>query len=271
MNRKQISTLILNRFQEEKQALQVMFNQTKFGIGYFYIDNLLPENLAVQIYNVFPNHSDTVLKKSLKQFKHIAVQMDVYNPLLEEVIFAFQDKEIIKLIEGICNTSNLKPDENLYAGGLSMMSEGHFLNPHLDNSHDKEREEWRMLNLLYYISPNWELENGGNLELWPQGPKNSYTTIVSKFNRLVVMATHNTSWHSVSKVTVPRTRCCISNYYFSKEPWLDNSKFHVTTFRGRPEEKLKDKVLQADAFLRNQARKFFKKSIFENPHVYKKK
>ncbi len=271
MNRKQISSLILERLKKEQATLKQQFNDSKSHIGYFFIDDLLPEDLATQVYSVYPSHSETVLKKSLKEYKHIAVQMDIYNPLLEEVIYAFQDEEVVSFIEDICRSKGFQPDSNLYAGGLSMMSEGHFLNPHLDNSHDKERKQWRVLNLLYYVSPDWKLENGGNLELWPEGPKGEHITIVSKFNRLVMMATHNHSWHSVSKVNVPKTRCCVSNYYFSKTPWLDNSKFHVTTFRGRPEEKLKDRVLQADAFLRNQARKFFKKGIIDNPHVYKKK
>jgi hypothetical protein len=41
--------------------------------------------------------------------------------------------------------------------------------------------------------------DGGNLELWPTGPKGQPITIVSKFNRLVVMITHKQSWHSVSR------------------------------------------------------------------------
>ncbi len=270
MNRKQISNLILERLKSEQASITAQFDKSKSRIGYFYIDDLLPDDLAMQVYSVFPSHSETVLKKSLKEYKHIAVQMDIYNPLLEEIIYAFQDETIVSFLEEICVGVDFQPDAQLYAGGLSMMSEGHFLNPHLDNSHDKERQKWRMLNLLYYVSPNWVLENGGNLELWPDGPKGKPTTILSKFNRLVVMATHNQSWHSVNKVNIPKTRCCVSNYYFSEIPWFNDSKSHVTTFRGRPEEKLKDKVLKADAFLRNQARKFFKKGLIENPHVYKK-
>ena len=96
------------------------------------------------------------------------------------------------------------------------MGKENFLNPHLDNSHNKDRNLWRVLNLLYYVTPGWKLENGGNLELWPNGIKNPSITIESRCNRLIVMSTHQKSWHSVSKVQTDIPRCCISNYYFSK-------------------------------------------------------
>ena len=53
-----------------------------------------------------------------------------------------------------------------------------------------------VLNLLYYVSPDWSHESGGNLELWDNGPEGQPREIVSRQNRLVLMATHKTSWHS---------------------------------------------------------------------------
>ena len=144
------------------------------------------------------------------------------------------------------------------------------MNPHLDNSHDKDRNQWRIFNLLYYVTPEWQEHYGGNLEIWPNGMSGKPITIFSKFNRLAVMATHNKSWHSVSKVGVDGIRCCVSNYYFSEVPLSNTDTFHVTSFRGWPEQKFKDVVLKIDTFLRMSLRKVFKKGIKENPHVYKK-
>jgi hypothetical protein len=84
------------------------------------------------------------------------------------------------------------------------------------------------------------------------------------------MATHQNSWHSVSKITENQVRCCVSNYYFSKEPLLPSDAFHITTFRGWPSEKLKDIVLQIDNKIRSGVRYLFKKGVRENPHQYKK-
>jgi len=269
-SREEIIQFILKSLQENAIDLKDQFEKSKKSIGFFYLDDLLPLEITFLINEAFPDPKKTSLKKSLKQNKYISAQVNEHPQIIEDIIFAFQSPLIVKAIEKICSINNLEPDPNLYAGGISMMGNESFLNPHLDNSHDKDRLRFRALNLLYYVTPDWNLKDGGNLELWPQGPKNKQVTIHAKFNRLVVMATHKKSWHSVSRVTIDRFRCCVSNYYFTRIPIDNQTSFHVTTFRGRPEQKLRDRLLQVDSFLRMQIRKVFKKGIVENPHVYKK-
>jgi Rps23 Pro-64 3,4-dihydroxylase Tpa1-like proline 4-hydroxylase len=192
-----------------------------------------------------------------------------HDPCLEAIVYAFQEPEVVALIEAITGITPLLPDSHLYAGGISAMPQSCFLNPHVDNSHDKDRQHYRLLNLLYYTTPDWPEAAGGNLELWDSGLKVPPRTIWSKFNRLVAMITHQTSWHSVSPIRQPRLRTCVSNYYFGPHPVGQADYFHVTSFRGRPEQQIRDLVLQADAGLRMGLRQLFPKGVRENPHVYK--
>lgn len=267
----EISEYIYAKIKSEQKALTAAYNKTKSQIGFFYIDDILPEAIAQKCYEVFPDPSEMRCLKSMREYKHVSAQMDKHEPFLEAVIYAFQDRKIVTLIGAICGIDSLYADESLYAGGLSLMAKDNFLHPHLDNSHDAERERWRVLNLLYYVTPDWKLENGGHLEVWPDGPEQKPVLIESKFNRLVIMATHDTSWHSVNKVTDNGSRCCISNYYFSDSPLKPTDKFHVTKFRGRPGDTFTNVVLNLDASLRMLLRRIFKKGIRKNPHVYKKK
>jgi Rps23 Pro-64 3,4-dihydroxylase Tpa1-like proline 4-hydroxylase len=270
MKREELSTHIFENILKNKETLKNQYTDNSTEIGFFYLDNLLPKEVVLTIYNNFPAVENTVLRKNIRERKFTAFQMNKYEPILENIIYAFQDKRIVDLVGDICNISKVSADENLYAGGLSLMKKDNFLNPHLDNSHDKDRNRWRVLNLLFYVTPDWKPEYGGNLEVWPNGLKEKQITIESKFNRLVVMATHQNSWHSVSKVLVDKVRCCVSNYYFSSSPLLSSDKFHITTFRGWPQERFKDVVLQVDNSLRGALRKIFKKGVRENPHKYKK-
>jgi Rps23 Pro-64 3,4-dihydroxylase Tpa1-like proline 4-hydroxylase len=257
MNRTQIAEIVKARLTESFADIQAQFQETSGDIGYFYVDQ-------------FPSPEGMKLKKSLREYKYIAAQMDQYDPILEEAIYAFQDPGVVEIVKQVCGMASAYPDEHLYAGGISMMGKDQFLNPHLDNSHDKDRERWRVLNLLYYVAPDWRRENGGNLELWPAGVAGKPITIDSRFNRLAVMATHGKSWHSVSPIAVDRFRCCVSNYYFADEPLRDDDSFHVTSFRGRPEQPVRDLVLRADAATRMLVRKVKSDGVVENPHVYKR-
>jgi Rps23 Pro-64 3,4-dihydroxylase Tpa1-like proline 4-hydroxylase len=268
MNRKEYAALIQGRLAGEADRMRLDF--PKFTVQSCHIDNLLPTEVALEIFRAFPDKSTMMLKKSLREHKHVAAQMDHYNPLLEEIVYAFQDPGVLNMVAGITGIQEMKPDDHLYAGGISLMAQGNFLNPHLDNSHDKDRGLYRVLNLLYYVTPDWSHEQGGNLELWDQGPKEPQREITSQFNRLALMATHEKSWHSVSEVTVDRSRCCVSNYYFSAQPLEDHEYFHVTSFRGRPEQPVRDLVLQGDGALRQGIRKVFKKGIVDTKHAYEK-
>lgn len=92
--------------------------------------------------------------------------------------------------------------------------------------------------------------NGGNFELWDD-TRTKQKTLVAHQNRLVVMETNKTSWHSVSKVTADRPRCCVSNYYFSEISPDGDKYFHVTSFSGRPEQPVRRLVGVVDNALRN--------------------
>ncbi|WP_129021061.1 2OG-Fe(II) oxygenase [Edaphocola flava] len=267
--RVQLADMILKRLEQEKDQLEQHFKATD-KIHSCTIDNLLPEEIALQIYKAFPTPEQMGEHRSIREYKKVAAQMNLYNPLLEEIIYAFQDERVVRIVEAITGIPDMRPDEHLYAGGISLMTKGNFLNPHLDNSHDNDRSLYRVLNLLYYVSPDWSLENGGNLELWDHGTEQQQRTIVSAFNRLALMITNKTSIHSVSKVTAEASRCCVSNYYFSPHSLEGGNYFHVTSFYGRPEEPVKKILLALDRKLRNLIRKLTGKRIVETKHIYKK-
>lgn len=235
------------------------------------IFDLLDPDLARRIHDRFPPSDRMVLKRSIKENKHVAAQMDAYDPILEEAVYAFQDPRVVALVAAITGLSGLEPDVDLYAGGISAMSKGAYLRPHLDNSHDKKRARYRVLNLLYYVTPGWEEDFGGSLQLWDGGPRSSPRTFPSRFNSLVIMLTNKRSWHSVNEVRHDGRRCCVSNYYFSPTSPDESDYFHATSFRSEPgQQRSADLVMRADNALRTAALKLTGDRIWTNPHVYKR-
>ena len=54
MKRSDIADLILERLQIEKSSLEHCFKTSKDSIGYFFIDDVLPEDIATKIFRAFP-------------------------------------------------------------------------------------------------------------------------------------------------------------------------------------------------------------------------
>ena len=241
------------------------------------VDDVLDVEVVRAIYDAFPDAASMRLRRTLRERKYVTAQMDREDPLLEEIVYAFQEPPVVELLGRITGIADLAPDEHLYAGGISVMRAGNFLNPHIDNSHDKDQQAYRVLNLLYYVTPDWQPEYGGSLELWDQGPRRpGARSIASRFNRLVVMGTTRGSWHSVSPITHDGARTCVSNYYFAPRPLRDagapddGDYFHPTSFRGFADEPVKDTVLRVDGAIRGAIRKVRRKGVAAPTHLYRR-
>lgn len=226
-------------------------NPVDTSTRHFYVDELLSQSDVEEIYAAFPRNGEGFFdRESFREKKRTSANLSDFNAILSDITYAIQDTRIVNKVSELCFMKSIEPDPKLYAGGLSMMFPNDYLNPHIDNSHDGERSKYRRLNLLYYVSPDWSFDKGGNFELWNEArtiPK----TIISYQNRLVVMETNKTSWHSVSRVNAESPRCCVSNYYFSEVSPDGDEYFHVTSFLGRPEQPFRRYLGVLDNGLRN--------------------
>lgn len=233
----QIAALVAEKLNQHRDELRGQWENSR-PVRHCFIDHVLPEAFVRHLYACFPRPEALSQRSSVRERKRFGVDVSNYDPCVGDSLAAFRDPAVIDAVAAITGIPNMIGDPTMYAGGISVMGKDDFLNPHLDNSHDGDQQAYRVINTLYYISPDWKLENGGNLELWDTEVQNP-TSILSAFNRLVLMETNAFSWHSVSRVAVNAPRCCVSNYYFSTTPPGGRAYKHVTTFEGRPEEPLK--------------------------------
>jgi Rps23 Pro-64 3,4-dihydroxylase Tpa1-like proline 4-hydroxylase len=258
--KEKIIEIICQRLESDKDKLRKEFLSNSLNTRFLEIDGLLPEHLAMDIYKNFPKMDQMRLISSFREEKYTFKQLNLTPGILEDITFAIQSPKVISLIEQITGLADQLPDPSLYAGGLSLMAKNNFLNPHIDNSHDADRKYYRTLNLLYYVTPDWKSEYGGNLELWDNKVQNAQI-VPSLFNRLVIMETNLNSWHSVNPVVFDGNRCCVSNYYFSEHSPESKEYFHVTSFSARPNQKIRRIYSKVDALARNTARILFKSGV----------
>lgn len=259
--RERLAGYIVERIEKDFDSLRREFERDK-GVTArsVAIDDLLPDEVARKIAMSFPESSKMRLLDSFRERKHTSKSLDDFDPLISDITFAFQDPRVIEIISRLTGLRDAHGDPKLYAGGISAMSNGHFLNPHLDNSHDHEQKFYRVLNLLYYCTPEWDPRDGGNLELWDEAVKTPLE-IPSLFNRLVLMETNARSYHSVNEVRGGGVRRCISNYYFSPHSPNPYETSHVTYFKARPDQRVMRFITGLDSGIRTLVRKVFRKGF----------
>jgi Rps23 Pro-64 3,4-dihydroxylase Tpa1-like proline 4-hydroxylase len=253
-DKKEVAEIILARLSENRKFLAESFSEISSGTAtrYFVLDDLLPKELTVDTYKGFPSRDLYNLRDTFRERKLTFAKLDNLSSALPGIVTdSFHDPRLIKLVGEIVNMPDLEGDLSLYAGGLSRMDKTHFLNPHIDNSHDADRKRYRRLNLLFYVTPDLEEQDGGSFELWDQQVKKP-CRIAAKFNRLVVMETNQTSWHSVVPIVSDKPRCCLSNYYFSEQSPTGQDYYHVTSFLGRPGQSGRRIYGRIDNFMRQK-------------------
>jgi Rps23 Pro-64 3,4-dihydroxylase Tpa1-like proline 4-hydroxylase len=125
---------------------------------------------------------------------------------------------IHKLTE-LTGISDLSPDPGLHGAGWHIHKNGGKLNVHLDYSIHPKLELERKLNLIYYLSEDWQPEWGGNLEFWTgtsEKPVEYVKSIQCMFNKVLIFDTTQNSWHGFpDKIKCPENkyRKSIAMYY----------------------------------------------------------
>ena len=271
MNRVEFAKLIVKRIKESDINFLAKSYANSGKINFLIIDDLLPVKLVSELNNVFPEEKLLNHKNTLQENKYTSVSFSNSHEIIEECIYAFHQKIVIDLISKITGIKDLKFDNELYAAGISSMSKGCFLNPHIDNSHDRELKNYRRLNLLFYVSKNWQSNDGGELVLYPDGVGKKEVSIGCNFNRLVIFKTDKVSYHSVKKIkSNEKRRKCITNYYFTETSPEGYDYYHSTSFIGFRNEYFKDAILKLNSFSRTFTKKLVyritKKSISTNHH-----
>lgn len=241
----QLTDLIVQRLNEAKEDLEKEFCREHYikVARHFALDNLLPTEIAQRIYDDFPKPKKMHLLSSAGKIKLKYCHLRDASSLLQDINAAIQDPRVVAVVEEITGVKQLVPDTSRFAGGISTLQKGYYLNPHLDNSHNVEnKHQYKALNILYYVSPNWGAKNGGNYELWDEAVEN-HILVPSLFNRLLVMETNRSSWHAVNPVLCDEPRCCVFNYFFSEQsPEGEDYFFSAPSFRARPDQKIRRKI-----------------------------
>jgi hypothetical protein len=217
---------------------------------FFHIDNFLSDSFANSVLASYPTYGDAL--REGRSFNAVnekgKVQLTdskTFAPPVRELNEVLASQEWLDILSYVMDIRELLPDDQLIGGGIHQTGARGHLDVHVDFNYIADRKLHRRLNILIYFNKDWDSSWGGNIELWDKEVKVCEHSFTPIFNRCVVFATNEISYHGVSAVNCPEgmSRKSFAAYYYTVEApigWDGTS--HNTIFKARPDEVTKKMV-----------------------------
>jgi len=183
------------------------------------IPNFLNEEYANLLHEQFP-HNFTDWHKYNNPIEVKYAYDDIINlPIdIKKLFYLLSTGEITDCFAKLSGIDSIEYDPYLNGAGLHAHPKNGRLNMHLDYEKHPHTNKQRRLNVILYLSKDWNEEWNGHTELWDKGMTECKVKSPVKFNTAFIFKTNNISWHGLpEKITCPKgvMRKSIAYYYVS--------------------------------------------------------
>ena len=206
------------RLQADKAELTREFARAE-PFRHVVIPDFFAPELAERLLEDFPAFEDRYAKGEMGKRGRKAARRNVreISDVYRRVDDFIQTSDFLSLMSEISGIPDLMYDSEYHGGGTHENVHGASLYTHVDfNYHPKG---WhRRLNLIVYLSPEWEEEWGGSLELHsnPWDPSADQVKVMpTNFNQAVLFETNEHSWHGFPVIRLPEDKRDLSRKSFA--------------------------------------------------------
>jgi hypothetical protein len=189
--------------------------QTAKPFPHIVLDNLWDSQLLNTIYEEWPSNDHPLWFRNTKGPKAKKFRMTSWAGIGPETTRFIQEAlhgdEMIRALEDLSGISNIQYTPNLSPGGLHESLPEGFLKIHKDPTSIQKNEK-RILNVILYLTKDWEKGDGGELELWDSGTQTRIKSVEPIFNRTLIFYTPE-SYHGHPNPVQRGNRRCICIFY----------------------------------------------------------
>ena len=254
-----MQNLVNHRVKDSSAELYEQFVSAQ-PFRHISIDDFLDEKFAMSLLATFPAFDEKLAINENGELGGKAVQQKVtaLGPVWQQLDTLVKSAQFREMISEITGIPRLKFDPDYYGGGTHENLHGQSLNPHVDFNFHPRTNQHRRMNLILYLSPEWEQEWGGSIQLHrdPYKPpaEDDIVTITPVFNRCVIFETNEYSWHGFESINLPEDKRMLSRksfalyYYTDDRPAEELGAEHSTIYveRHLPEDIQAGTVLSAE-------------------------
>jgi len=186
------------------------------------IDDFLVPETAQRLAGRFPD-LDAKAKAiaRLLEGRSYASNLDRYGVEFIEAFGALGAPDFTAYLRELTSVGDLEIDPLAIGGGIHQGARGSTLHVHADtNVNSADASRYRRINVMLYLSPDWEASWGGNLDLYDRTGTKQLASIEPRFNRAVVLEIGEDSFHGYKSLRCPSstTRKALAAHYYSDAP-----------------------------------------------------
>lgn len=185
------------------------------------LEDFLKEDIANEVSQAFPDLDGSFWHLySSPLEKKLTCDCLEHMPVSIKNVFEYLNSSwFLASLYHLTKIPGLVSDPELCGGGMHCTTEGGKLDIHLDSNVHRKSGLERRINLIIYLSENWETKYGGALEFWNNNVSKKIKDILPKFNRAVIFDVGDNAFHGVPDVLkCPSgiTRRSLAVYYYTK-------------------------------------------------------
>jgi hypothetical protein len=215
------------------------------------LDNFLPPDVANALALAYPDPNDSTVRWKTHANKNVVRKFveDVSSLSIPMRVFANAviSRQFLLFLEALTGIDCLFADPYFIGGGAMATGRDQFLKIHADFNWHHKLQAHRRLNVLFYLAPNWQIEWGGQLELWSKDMTRRIQ-IDPLFNRAVIFEVTDDSNHGQpNPLQTPESvyrRVFSAFYYTTRKTDAEWNEPHFTLYK--PENSPYGMSLQKD-------------------------
>jgi len=189
---------IFNSWINNPEELTNKFNNAE-PFEHIIINNFLKQDIAEKISDEFPkNLEDYYHYNNPLEIKYAYDDISNMSDNIKNVFYSLCSNKIIDILKIITQNQNIEYDPTCHGGGLHLHSNNGRLHMHLDyEKHPILENKQRYLNIILYLTKDWNNEWGGQTELWDKDMTECKVKSNVEFNTALIFKTTEKSWHGL--------------------------------------------------------------------------
>lgn len=185
-----------------------------------------------------PGSADWIHYKHANENKLGLNRRLLFPNTIAQAVNELSSESFLGWLRELTGIPNLIADPSLEGGGLHQSGQGGFLNIHTDFSVHHHHFNWeRRINLILYLSADWQEDWGGALEFWAPGMSECGARYLPYLNHAVIFNTSDSLHGFPDPIRCPDDvyRKSLALYYYTIDPGR-HPLVRSTHYHARPKD-----------------------------------